>query len=89
MTSWPSMARRRQVQTWPSTICTVAGCGRSVYADKVCSEHWERPAVATCGHEVPVVACGACQRQCCVDCYGEWNALACRDCREKARAQAS
>lgn len=60
-----------------------------------CDRHWRQVSVRTrvceaCAQPGATQICGPCRRQVCADCFGpEWNVLACRDCREKARAQAS
>lgn len=78
----------RAAKTDSVCVCAATGCGRSVYYDGYCSEHWAPPVPATCGHPPPVVACGCCGRAVCADCYGHWKNLACLDCQDKARAAA-
>lgn len=68
------------------SCCAVVGCTRSVYRSGRCSDHWERPEAVTCGHDQAFITCGCCGREVCADCYGEWNVLACHECRERARA---
>lgn len=72
-----------------ASVCAVAGCLRSVYRAGLCSDHWVRPEPGTCGHAFLIITCGCCERYVCEACYGEWNALACFECRKKARGQAS
>lgn len=67
-------------------MCAEVGCTRAVYYDGRCSDHHEvGPPPQTCGHH-PIVMCGCCNRVVCAACYGPWNALACNDCRVRARA---
>lgn len=43
------------------------------------------PGCAACGRRAATQKCGPCGRRICEACYGEWKALACTDCKEKAR----
>lgn len=57
-----------------------------------CVAHWREvaPAPHTCTACGAVLVatqhCGCCDERLCAGCYGQWNALACRGCRERARA---
>lgn len=81
-------------------VCAVRGCNHawnmgdsSGYTRgnvSLCNRHWTEwlPLTfkcARCDRQAMTQECAPCRRRLCADCYGEWNALACRECKEKAR----